>query len=194
MMDFKFSSTSEFDMFDKFGELDEHSSEFSIPDADMFDEFGELDEHFFDDDGNGTDSANSEAENDDELLTLLAKESEWPTFDFPDIDESESSLFTNLDNLPTFDFPDIDESELSIDAWTNLGNRFDTDLPLGTSTNMADVNDSQNDLSTFDFDDEELSNLIKRASTLFSRSDVEKVAGILDMQPVSDVKIKGYSI
>lgn len=177
MMDFKFSSTSEFD---------------------MFDEFGELDEHFFDDGGNGTDSANSETENDDELLTLLAKESEWPTFDFPDIDESESSLFTNLDNLPTFDFPDIDESELSlftdIDAWTNLGNRFDTDLPLGTSTNMADVNDSQNDLSMFDFDDEELSNLIKRASTLFSRSDVEKVAGILDMQPVSDVKIKGYSI
>ena len=53
MIDFKFSSTSEFD---------------------MFDEFGELDEHFFDDDGNGTNSANSEAENDDEFLdSLLSK-------------------------------------------------------------------------------------------------------------------------
>lgn len=155
MMDFKFSSTSEFD---------------------MFDEFGELDEHFFDDNGNGTDSANSEAENDDELLTLLAKESEWPNFDFPDIDESELSLFTD------------------IDAWTNLGNRFDAGLPLGTSDSRATVNDSRNDLSTFGFGDEELSSLIKKASTLFSRSDVEKVAGILGMQPVNDVKVKGYSI
>lgn len=152
MMDFKFSSTSEFD---------------------MFDEFGELDEHFFDDDGNGT---NSEAENDDELSDLLAKKKDWPSFDFPDIDESELSLFTD------------------IDAWTNLGNRFDTDLPLGTSDSRATVNDSRNDLSTFDFGDEELSSLIKKASTLFSRSDVERVAGILDMQPVNDVKVKGYSI
>lgn len=155
MIDFKFSSTSEFD---------------------MFDEFGELDEHFFDDDGNGTNSVNSEAENDDEFLASLPSKGEWSAFDFPDIDESDLSLFTD------------------IDAWTNLGNRFDTDLPLRTSTNRTTVNDSQNDLSTFDFGDEELSSLIKRASTLFSRSDVEKVAGILDMQPVNDVKIKGYSI
>lgn len=152
MMDFKFSSTGEFD---------------------MFDEFGELDEHFFDDDGNGT---NSEAENDDELSDLLAKKKDWSGFDFPDIDESELSLFTD------------------IDAWTNLGNRFDADLPLGTSANEVAVNDSRNDLSTFDFGDEELSSMIKRASTLFSRSDVEKVAGILGMQPVNDVKVKGYSI
>ncbi len=157
MMDFKFSSTSEF----------------GISDIDRFDEFGELDEHFFDDDDNGT---NSEAENDDELLALLARESEWSTFDFLDIDENELSLFTD------------------IDAWTNLGNSFDIVLPLETSTNMDDVNDSRNDLSVFDFGDEELSSLIKKASTLFSRSDVEKVAGILDMQPVNDVKIKGYSI
>lgn len=158
MMDFKFSSTSEFD---------------------MFDEFGELDEHFFDDDGNGTNSDNAGALNDDELLASLLvweKESEWPNFDFPDIDESELSLFTD------------------VDAWTNLGNSFDEDLSLRTSTNMATVNDSRNDLSTFDVGDEELSSLIKKASTLFSRSDVEKVAGILGMQPVNDVKVKGYSI
>lgn len=158
MMDFKFSSTSEFD---------------------MFDEFGELDEHFFDDDGNGTNSANAGASNDDELLaSLLAweKKSEWPNFEFKDIDESELSLFTD------------------IDAWTDLGNSFDADLPLRTSDSRATVNDSRNDLSTFDVGDEELSSLIKKASTLFSRSDVEKVAGILDMQPVNDVKVKGYSI
>ncbi len=149
MMDFKFSFTSEFD------------------------EFSELDEHFFDDDDNGT---NSEMENDDELLALLGKKSEWSDFDFPDVDESELFLFTD------------------IDAWTNLGNSFDTDLPLRTSDSRATVNDSRNDLSTFNFGDEELSSLIKKASTLFSRSDVEKVAGILDMQPVNDVKIKGYSI
>ena len=148
MIDFKFSSTSEFD---------------------MFDEFGELDEHFFDDDGNGT---NSEAENDDEFLDSLLSKIEWS----PDIDDSELSLFTD------------------IDAWANLGNGFDTDLPLRTSTNRTTVNDSQNDLSTFDFGDEELSSLIERASALFSRSDVENLAGILDMQPVDDVKIKGYSI
>ena len=151
MIDFKFSSTSEFD---------------------MFDEFGELDEHFFDDDGNGTNSANSEAENDDEFLDALLSKIEWS----PDIDDSELSLFTD------------------IDAWANLGNGFDTDLPLRTSTNRTTVNDSQNDLSTFDFGDEELSSLIERASALFSRSDVENLAGILDMQPVDDVKIKGYSI
>ena len=151
MIDFKFSSTSEFD---------------------MFDEFGELDEHFFDDDGNGTNSANSEAENDDEFLDALLSKIEWT----PDIDDSELSLFTD------------------IDAWANLGNGFDTDLPLRTSTNRTTVNDSQNDLSTFDFGDEELSSLIERASALFSRSDVENLAGILDMQPVDDVKIKGYSI
>lgn len=155
MIDFKFSSTTEFD---------------------MFDEFGELDEHFFDDDGNGTNSANSEAENDDEFLASLPSKGEWSTFDFPDIDESELSLFTD------------------IDAWTNLGNRFDAGLPLGTSDSRATVNDSRNDLSTFGFGDEELSSLIKKASTLFSRSDVEKVAGILGMQPVNDVKVKGYSI
>lgn len=154
MMDFKFSSTSEFD---------------------MFDEFGELDEHFFDDDGNGTNSANNGALNDDELLAW-EKESEWPNFDFKDIDESELSLFTD------------------IDAWTNLGNRFDAGLPLGTGDSRATVNDRRNDLSAFDFGDEELSSLIKKASTLFSRSDVEKVAGILDMQPVNDIKVKGYSI
>lgn len=148
MIDFKFSSTSEFD---------------------MFDEFGELDEHFFDDDGNGT---NSEAENDDEFLDSLLSKIEWS----PDIDDSELSLFTD------------------IDAWANLSNEFDTDLPLRTSTNRTTVNDSQNDLSTFDFGDEELSSLIERASALFSRSDVENLAGILDMQPVDDVKIKGYSI
>ena len=151
MIDFKFSSTSEFD---------------------MFDEFGELDEHFFDDDGNGTNSANSEAENDDEFLDSLLSKIEWS----PDIDDGELSLFTD------------------IDAWANLGNGFDTDLPLRTSTNRTTVNDSQNDLSTFDFGDEELSSLIERASALFSRSDVENLAGILDMQPVDDVKIKGYSI
>lgn len=151
MIDFKFSSTSEFD---------------------MFDEFGELDEHFFDDDGNGTNSANSEAENDDEFLDSLLSKIEWS----PDIDGSELSLFTD------------------IDAWANLGNGFDTDLPLRTSTNRTTVNDSQNDLSTFDFGDEELSSLIERASALFSRSDVENLAGILDMQPVDDVKIKEYSI
>ena len=151
MVDFKLSSTSE---------------------VDMFDEFGELDEHFFDDDGNGTNSANSEAENDDEFLDSLLSKIEWS----PDIDDSELSLFTD------------------IDAWANLGNGFDTDLPLRTSTNRTTVNDSQNDLSTFDFGDEELSSLIERASALFSRSDVENLAGILDMQPVDDVKIKGYSI
>ena len=151
MIDFKFSSTSEFD---------------------MFDEFGELDEHFFDDDGNGTNSANSEAENDDEFLDSLLSKIEWS----PDIDDGELSLFTD------------------IDAWANLGNGFDTDLPLRTSTNRTTVNDSQNDLSTFDFGDEELSSLIERASTLFSRSDVEILADILDVQPVNDVKIKGHSI
>ena len=179
MMDFKSSSTSEFDMFDEFGEPMANLSMFVLPDADTFDEFGELDEHFFDDDGNGTNSANAGALNDDELLaSLLAweKESEWPNFDFKDIDESELSLFTD------------------IDAWTNLGNRFDAGLPLGTSDSRTVVNDSRNDLSTFDFGDEELSSLIKKASTLFSRSDVEKVAGILDMQPVNDIKVKGYSI
>ena len=179
MMDFKFSSTSEFDMFDEFGEPMANLSMFVLPDADAFDEFGELDEHFFDDDGNGTNSANNGTSNDDELLaSLLAweKESEWSVFDFPDTDDTKSSLFTNLD------------------AWINLGNSFDTDLPLGTSDSSVAVNDGRNDLSTFDFGDEELSSLIKKASTLFSRSDVEKVAGILGMQPVNDVKVKGYSI
>ena len=145
MIDFKFSSTSEFDMFDEFGELDE---------------------------GNGTNSANSEAENDDEFLDSLLSKIEWS----PDIDDGELSLFTD------------------IDAWANLGNGFDTDLPLRTSTNRTTVNDSQNDLSTFDVGDEELSSLIERASTLFSRSDVEILADILDVQPVNDVKIKGHSI
>lgn len=85
----------------------------------------------------------------------------------------------NFDELPAVDFT-LEESGYH----TNI----DNGVCGSTVTTVQDC------FSAFDFGDEELSSLIKKASTLFSRSDVEKVAGILDMQPVNDLKEKEYSI
>lgn len=137
---------------------------------DVLDEFGKIHGHFFDDDG--------KVNSDGESVIFFPTEHEW----FSDADEKELSLFTDKT------------------AWANLGDSFDDDLfyfaekSLETSTDQAPVTNSPDDLSTLDFGDEELSDLIKKASTLFSRSDIEKVVGILDMKSIDDVKVKEYSI
>lgn len=137
---------------------------------DVLDEFGKIHEHFFDDDG--------KVISDGESVIFFPTEHEW----FSDSDEKKLSLFTDKT------------------AWANLGDSFDDDLfyfaekSLETSTDQAPVTNSPVDLSTLDFGDEELSDLIKKASTLFSRSDIEKVVGILDMKSIDDVKVKEYSI
>lgn len=137
---------------------------------DVIDEFGKIHEHFFDDDG--------KVNSDGESVIFFPTEHEW----FSDNDEKKLSLFTDKT------------------AWANLGDSFDDDLfyfaekSLETSTDQAPVTNSPDDLSALDFGNEELSNLIKKASTLFSRSDIEKVVGILDMKSIDDVKVKEYSI
>lgn len=137
---------------------------------DVIDDFGKIHEHFFDDDG--------KVNSDGESVIFFPTEHEW----FSDNDEKKLSLFTDKT------------------AWANLGNSFDDDLfyfaekSLETSTDQAPVTNSPDDLSALDFGNEELSNLIKKASTLFSRSDIEKVVGILDMKSIDDVKVKEYSI
>lgn len=137
---------------------------------DVIDEFGKIHEHFFDDDG--------KVNSDGESVIFFPTEHEW----FSDNDEKKLSLFTDKT------------------AWANLGNSFDDDLfyfaekSLETSNDQAPVTNSPVDLSALDFGNEELSNLIKKASTLFSRSDIEKVVGILDMKSIDDVKVKEYSI
>ena len=137
---------------------------------DVIDDFGKIHEHFFDDDG--------KVNSDGESVIFFPTEHEW----FSDTDEKKLSLFTDKT------------------AWANLGDSFDDDLfyfaekSLETSTDQAPVTNSPDDLSTLDFGDEELSDLIKKASTLFSRSDIEKVVGILDMKSIDDVKVKEYSI
>lgn len=137
---------------------------------DVIDDFGKIHEHFFDDDG----KVNSNGES----VIFFPTEHEW----FLDNDEKKLSLFTDKT------------------AWANLGDSFDDDLfyfaekSLETSTDQAPVTNSPDDLSTLDFGDEELSDLIKKASTLFSRSDIEKVVGILDMKSINDIKVKEYSI
>lgn len=137
---------------------------------DVLDEFGKIHEHFFDDDG--------KVNSDGESVIFFPTEYEW----FSDTDEKKLSLFTDKT------------------AWANLGDSFDDDLfyfaekSLETSTDQAPVTNSPDDLSALDFGNEELSNLIKKASTLFSRSDIEKVVGILDMKSIDDIKVKEYSI
>lgn len=137
---------------------------------DVIDEFGKIHEHFFDDDG--------KVNSDGESVIFFPTEHEW----FSDNDEKKLSLFTDKT------------------AWANLGDSFDDDLfyfaekSLETSTDQAPVTNSPDDLSALDFGNEELSNLIKKASTLFSRSDIEKVVGILDMKSIDDIKVKEYSI
>lgn len=137
---------------------------------DVIDDFGKIHEHFFDDDG--------KVNSDGESVIFFPTEHEW----FSDNDEKKLSLFTDKT------------------AWANLGDSFDDDLfyfaekSLETSTDQAPVTNSSDDLSALDFGNEELSNLIKKASTLFSRSDIEKVVGILDMKSIDDVKVKEYSI
>lgn len=137
---------------------------------DVLDEFGKIHGHFFDDDG--------KVNSDGESVIFFPTEHEW----FSDADEKKLSLFTDKT------------------AWANLGDSFDDDLfyfaekILETSTDQAPVTNSPDDLSTLDFGDEELSDLIKKASTLFSRSDIEKVVGILDMKSINDIKVKEYSI
>lgn len=137
---------------------------------DVLDEFGKIHGHFFDDDG--------KVNSDGESVIFFPTEHEW----FSDADEKELSLFTDKT------------------AWANLGDSFDDDLfyfaekNLETSTDQAPVTNSPDDLSALDFGDEELSDLIKKASTLFSRSDIEKVVGILDMKSINDIKVKEYSI
>lgn len=137
---------------------------------DVLDEFGKIHGHFFDDDG--------KVNSDGESVIFFPTEHEW----FSDADEKELSLFTDKT------------------AWANLGDSFDDDLfyfaekSLETSTDQAPVTNSPVDLSALDFGDEELSDLIKKASTLFSRSDIEKVVGILDMKSINDIKVKEYSI
>lgn len=137
---------------------------------DVLDEFGKIHEHFFDDDG--------KVISDGESVIFFPTEHEW----FSDSDEKKLSLFTDKT------------------AWANLGDSFDDDLfyfaenGLETSTDQAPVTNSPVDLSALDFGDEELSDLIKKASTLFSRSDIEKVVGILDMKSINDIKVKEYSI
>ena len=137
---------------------------------DVLDEFGKIHEHFFDDDGKVNSDGGS--------VIFFPIEHEW----FSDTDEKKLSLFTDKT------------------AWANLGDSFDDDLfyfaekSLETSTDQAPVTNSPDDLSALDFGNEELSNLIKKASTLFSRSDIEKVVGILDMKSIDDIKVKEYSI
>lgn len=134
---------------------------------DVLDEFGKIHGHFFDDDG--------KVNSDGESVIFFPTEHEW----FSDADEKELSLFTDKT------------------AWANLGDNFDDDLFYFAEKSLTDqvpVTNSPDDLSALDFGDEELSDLIKKASTLFSRSDIEKVVGILDMKSINDVKVKEYSI
>lgn len=134
---------------------------------DVLDEFGKIHGHFFDDDG--------KVNSDGESVIFFPTEHEW----FSDADEKELSLFTDKT------------------AWANLGDSFDDDLFYFAEKSLTDqvpVTNSPDDLSALDFGDEELSDLIKKASTLFSRSDIEKVVGILDMKSINDIKVKEYSI
>ncbi len=138
---------------------------------DVLDEFGKIREHFFDDDG--------KVNNAGESVIFFPTEHDWSNYVFPDTDEKKLSLFTDKT------------------SWANLGDSFDDDLfyfAEKSLTDQAPVTNSPDDLSAFDFGDEELSDLIKKASALFSRSDIEKVVGILDIKSINDVKVKEYSI
>ncbi len=95
-------------------------------------------------------------------------------------------------------FDDVSEDDLFLftedNDWIDLGNRFDNGDFNGKLKISSNLCDNSSYYSQFDFDDKELSMLIEKASSLFSRSDVLRAAGVIEENASKDTKVKRYSI